>query len=83
MRLVAINGRKWTPEILRDAIKQAKNSKEPIELLAENGDFYQTYRIDYHGGERYPHLEPLSGKTDILSEIAKMKAAPVPVPASY
>jgi predicted metalloprotease with PDZ domain len=83
MRLVAVNGRKWTPEILRDAIKQAKNSKDPIELLAENSDFYQTYRIDYHGSERHPHLELVSGKSDLLSEIAKMKAAPVPVPASY
>jgi predicted metalloprotease with PDZ domain len=83
MRLVAVNGRKWSPETLRDAIKQAKNSKDPIELLAENGDFFQTYRIDYHGGERYPHLEPLSGKTDLLSEIARTKAAAVPLPTSY
>ncbi len=83
MRLVAVNGRKWNPDILRDAIARAKTSKEPIELLAENGDFYQTYRIEYHGGERYPHLEPLSGKTDLLTEIAKMKAATVPLPTSY
>jgi predicted metalloprotease with PDZ domain len=83
MRLVAVNGRKWTPEILRDAIKRAKNSKEPIELLDENGDFYQTHRVDYHGGERIPHLEPINGKTDILSDIAKMKAAAVPLPMSY
>jgi len=83
MRLVAVNGRKWTPEILRDAVTRAKNSKDPIELLAENGDFFQTYRIDYHSGERYPHLEPISGKTDLLTEIAKMKAAAVPVPSTY
>jgi hypothetical protein len=67
---------------LRDAIARAKNSKEPMELLVENADFYQTYRVDYHGGERYPHLEPLSGKTDMLTEIAKMKALPVPLPAN-
>ena len=83
MRLVAVNGRKWSPDILRDAIKRAKNSKDPIELLAENGDFYQTYRIDYHGGERNPHLEPVSGKTDVLTEITKMKAAAVPLPTTY
>ena len=83
MRLVAVNGRKWSPEILRDAIKRAKGDTDPIELLAQNGDFYQTCRIDYHGGERYPHLEPVSGKVDVLSEIAKMKAAAVPVPTSY
>jgi predicted metalloprotease with PDZ domain len=83
MRLVAVNGRKWSPEILRDAIKRAKGGTDPIELLAQNGDFYHTYRIDYNGGERYPHLETVSGKTDMLSEIAKMKAAAIPVPTSY
>lgn len=83
MRLVAVNGRKWNPDILHDAIARANNSKEPIELLAENDDFFQTYRIDYHGGERYPHLEPINGKTDVLTEIAKMKAAAVPLPTTY
>ena len=83
MRLVAVNGRKWSPDILRDAITRAKTGKDPIELLAENGDFFQTYLIDYHGGERYPHLEPLTGKTDLLTEIAKMKAAAIPLPTTY
>jgi predicted metalloprotease with PDZ domain len=83
MRLVAVNTRRWTPEILRDAIRRAKTNNEPIDLLASNGDFFQTYRIDYHGGERYPHLEQINGKTDALSEIAKMKAAAVPVPTTY
>jgi predicted metalloprotease with PDZ domain len=83
MRLVAVNTRKWNPDILHDAIARAKNSKEPIELLAQNGDFFQTYRVDYHGGDRYPHLEPVSGKTDLLTEIAKMKAPAVPAPANY
>ena len=76
MHLLAVNGRRWTPELLRDAIQRAKNNKEPIELLAENNDYFQTYRVEYHGGEKYPHLEAISGKTDVLSEISKMKAAP-------
>ena len=83
MRLIAVNGRKWAPDILRDAIRRAKNGKDPIELLAENGDFFQTYAVDYHGGERYPHLEPISGKTDLLSEIVKTKAPAVPLPTNY
>jgi len=81
MRLVAVNGRKWTPDILRDAIARAKNGSGAIELLAENGEYYQSYRVDYHGGERYPHLEPVNGKTDLLAEITKMKAPPVALPA--
>jgi predicted metalloprotease with PDZ domain len=76
MKLLAVNGRRWTPEDLRAAIRQVKNGGTPIELLIENEDFFQTYRIDYHGGERYPHLERTSGKPDLLGEIAKMKAPP-------
>jgi predicted metalloprotease with PDZ domain len=83
MRLVAVNGRRWSPDILRDAIRRANGSSEAIELLAANGDFFHVYRVDYHGGEQYAHLEQINGKTDLLSEIAKMKAPAVPVPTSY
>jgi predicted metalloprotease with PDZ domain len=77
MKLVAVNGRRWSPDDLHAAIRQAKSGGEPIQLLIENEDFFQTYRVDYHGGERYPHLERISGKPDLLSEIAKMKAPAV------
>jgi len=77
MHLVAVNGRKWTPDLLRDAIQRAKDSKEPIELLAENDDYFQSYRIDYHGGLKFPHLEAIAGRADVLGEITKMKAAAV------
>jgi predicted metalloprotease with PDZ domain len=77
MKLVAVNGRKWTPDILREAILAAKSSKEAIELLVENEDFYQTVKVDWHEGQRYPHLERIAGKADLLSEIAKAKAPAV------
>ena len=83
LRLVAVDGRRWSPEILRDAIKRAKTDANPIELLAVNGDFYQTYRVDYHGGERYAHIEQINGKPDLLSDIAKMKAPAIPAPTNY
>jgi predicted metalloprotease with PDZ domain len=78
MKLVAVNGRKWSPEILREAIRRAKNGNEPIELLFENVEYLRSYRLDYHGGERYPHLERIEGKPDVLADIAKMKAPAVP-----
>ena len=52
-------------------------------LAMENGEYFRTYRIDYHGGEKYPHLEVISGKPDVLAEIVRMKAAPVPAPGKY
>jgi len=79
MKLVAVNGRRWNPDDLHAAIRQAHEKREIIELLIENEDFFRTYRVDYQGGERHPHLERISGKPDLLSDIAKMKAAPVPV----
>jgi predicted metalloprotease with PDZ domain len=80
MKLIAVNGRRWNPDGLREAIRQASGGHEPIELLIENEDFFRTYKIDYHGGERYPHLERISGKPDLLSDIARMKAAAVAMP---
>jgi hypothetical protein len=77
MKLLAVNGRKWNPDDLHAAIRQANRGREPIELLIENEDFFRTYQVDYHGGERYPHLERIAAKPDLLGEIAKMKAPPV------
>ncbi|MDH3521002.1 MAG: M61 family peptidase [Myxococcales bacterium] len=67
--LVAVNGRRWSPDILRRAITEAKDSKQPIRLLVENAEFFREVAVDYHGGERYPHLERLEDEADRLSEI--------------
>jgi predicted metalloprotease with PDZ domain len=71
MKLLAVNTRHWTPELLRTAIREAKGGTGPIELLLENGDAFKTYRVDYHDGERYPDLERDPSKPDLLSEIIK------------
>jgi predicted metalloprotease with PDZ domain len=73
MKLAAVNGRKYTPEILREALRAGKGSSAPLELLVENTDYYKTYKIDYHGGERYPHLVRDESKPDLLTEIYKAK----------
>jgi predicted metalloprotease with PDZ domain len=73
MKVIAVNGRKYSAEVLRDAIKAAKGSTSPIELLVENTDYYKTYKLDYHGGEMYPHLVRDASKPDLLSEILKAK----------
>ena len=67
MKLIAVNGRKWTPAIIRAALKGAQGTVAPIELLVENAQFYQTYSISYHQGEQNPHLERVSGQPDRLT----------------
>ena len=66
MKLIAVNGRKWTLRVLRAAIKEAQGTTTPIELLVENGQFFQTYSVSYHEGEKNPHLERISGQPDTL-----------------
>jgi predicted metalloprotease with PDZ domain len=73
MKVVAVNGRKFSSDILREAIKAAKGYSTPIELLVENTDYYKTYRLDYHAGELYPHLVRDESKPDLLSDILKAK----------
>jgi predicted metalloprotease with PDZ domain len=76
MRIVAVNGRRYSEKGLRDAVREARSGKEPIELLVENVETFKTFKIDYHGGERYPHLERDAGKPDLLSAIGKPLAPP-------
>jgi predicted metalloprotease with PDZ domain len=70
MKLVAVNGRAYSREVLLDALRASKGDSPPIELLIENAKFFKTYSVPYHEGLRIPHLERTSA-TDILSEILK------------
>jgi len=66
-----VNGRKWTKEVLLDAVRASRTNPEPIELIVDNGDFIRTFRLDYHDGPRYPRLERVSRKPDLLGAILK------------
>jgi predicted metalloprotease with PDZ domain len=68
-KLVAVNNRQYTPMVLHDAIQKTTSSAEPIELMVKNGEYYSVHRIEYRGGERFPHLERDSSKPDVLSKI--------------
>jgi predicted metalloprotease with PDZ domain len=67
MKLIAVNGRKWTPSVLHAAIKAAQGTAAPIDLLVENAQFFQTYSILYHEGDKNPHLERVSGEPDLVN----------------
>jgi predicted metalloprotease with PDZ domain len=69
MRVVAINGRRFTADVLHDALRTGKNNSAPLELLIENTDYYETYKIDYHGGDKYPHLVRNESAPDVLNAI--------------
>lgn len=73
MKLVGVNGRVYTPDDLEDAIEEAQHSSAPIQLLVVDDDYYRTANVDYHGGQRYPHLVREEGKPDYLDELIAAK----------
>jgi predicted metalloprotease with PDZ domain len=64
--LVAVNGRAYKAELLKEAITEAKTGTRVVELLVKRGERYDTLAIDYRGGLRYPKLERIAGTPDHL-----------------
>jgi len=75
MKLVAVNGREFTPALLRAAVHETEGAGPAVELIVENTGYYKVVKVDYHGGERYPVLERVAGTPDRLEEILKPEAA--------
>jgi len=71
MRIVAVNGRKYSADVLHDALKAARGGSAPIELLVENSEYYKTYAVNYHDGDRYPHLVRDASAPDYLGDMIK------------
>jgi len=68
-KITSVDGRAFSPTILR----QAAASGEPIELMVRSGEHISTHKVDYRGGDKYPHLERENGKPDVLAEIVRSK----------
>ncbi|HEX5257424.1 MAG TPA: peptidase M61 [Sphingomicrobium sp.] len=55
--VVAVNGRKFDMDAIKQAIRDAAGNGPTPELLIHDGDVYRTVKLDWHGGLRYPHLQ--------------------------
>lgn len=75
MKLMGVNGRKWSTDLLHSAIHGAQRSHQPIELLLLNSEVFETYRMPYYEGEKNPHLERVSERPDLLGEILGPRAS--------
>lgn len=71
-KLIAVNGIAYDADLLKEAITNAK-SGPPVTLIVKDGDHYRVVSLDYRGGLRYPRLERLEGKPDLLSAIYAAK----------
>jgi predicted metalloprotease with PDZ domain len=75
MKLIAVNGRKWSKDVIRAALRASVHNQQLLSLLAENGEYYNTYQVNYHEGDRYPHLVRVEGQPNLLDEVIKPQAS--------
>ncbi|HET7757363.1 MAG TPA: hypothetical protein VFK87_08915 [Steroidobacteraceae bacterium] len=69
MKVIAVDGRRFSAEALDAAIAAAHQDHRPIGLLVENADFYRTLHVEYFDGARFPHLARIEGRSDVLAEL--------------
>jgi predicted metalloprotease with PDZ domain len=67
MKLTAVNGRKYTSEVLDAAIGDALKTRKPIAILVETDDYFRTFEVAYFDGQRFPHLIRNDARPDTLS----------------
>lgn len=75
MKVIGVNNRVYTADVLADAVKAAKDSKGPISLLVVSDDYIRTVSVDYHGGPQFPHLVRIEDKPDYLDELITPRIA--------
>ncbi|MGH9395150.1 MAG: M61 family peptidase [Terriglobales bacterium] len=69
MKVLGVNGRVYTRNLLADAVLASAKASGPIELLVENDDYYKTCLVDYHGGPLAPRLVRAASQPDYLDQL--------------
>ncbi|HEU5403059.1 MAG TPA: peptidase M61, partial [Terriglobales bacterium] len=69
MQIVSVNGKAYSAKVLREAILQAEQTRQPIELQFRRGEDFKSVSIPYFGGLRIPSLERVEGTPDRLDDI--------------
>ena len=68
-KLLGIGGHVYTPRAVEAVLADTKGGTGPIDVVVADGDALRILRLDYHDGLRYPHLERIEGRPDVLSDI--------------
>jgi predicted metalloprotease with PDZ domain len=78
-RVIALNGYRWSKELLHDTLAAPADPSGKLTLLVQKDDAFKTLELQYAGGERYPNLVREGGSADLLTQIARPRA-PQPAP---
>jgi predicted metalloprotease with PDZ domain len=78
MQIVSVNGKAFSPQVLREAILEAEKTKQPLSLQFRHGDDFQTILMPYYGGLRVPSLQRVQGTPSRLDDILAPSKASLP-----
>lgn len=73
-KIIAVGGRKYSKEVLRDALDGGGEAGRTISLLVEKDAMYRTFDLQYAGKARYPRLERIAATPDWLTPIETARA---------
>ena len=69
-QLIAVGGRKYSKDVLSDALK-ADRADKALHLLIEKDEIFSPVDLSYAGHARHPRLERDTANPDLLTEILK------------
>jgi predicted metalloprotease with PDZ domain len=81
-KIIAVNGKIFSVDALKAAIKDAKGKTEAIHFILQSDTFVTMADVDYHDGERYPSLVRVEGTPAYLDDITKPLTTPQVAPAA-
>jgi predicted metalloprotease with PDZ domain len=74
-KLIAVNRHAYSADVWKQALREAKGTATPIELIVSTDNEFRIVSLNYHDGEKYPRLERVEGTPDLMDEILKPLAA--------
>jgi predicted metalloprotease with PDZ domain len=67
--LIAVNDRKYSKDVLQDALKGGGDESRAIRLLIQKDEMFNTVELHYAGHARHPRLERDASSADLLTAI--------------
>ncbi len=77
-KLLGVGGHVYSPRAVEAALAEAQAAGQAIEVISALGDAVVRYVLNYQEGPRYPHLERIEGRPDVLADILRAHATAGP-----
>jgi predicted metalloprotease with PDZ domain len=67
--ILAVNGRAYTDDVIKEAVKAAKGNTDPIRLIIKSGERVRDVAVQWNGGPRYPKFDKIGSGDGSLDRL--------------